>query len=67
MTSANEFRFHLHATDGRARRGRLDTAHGPMETPAFMPVGTAATRIWDRSGICIGEVAAIATKPSLTT
>ncbi len=43
MTSAKEFRFHLHATDGRARRGRLDTAHGPMETPAFMPVGTAAT------------------------
>ncbi|MSO84887.1 MAG: tRNA guanosine(34) transglycosylase Tgt [Rhodospirillales bacterium] len=29
--------------DGRARRGRLETAHGPVETPAFMPVGTAAT------------------------
>ncbi len=26
-----------------ARRGRLQTAHGPVETPAFMPVGTAAT------------------------
>lgn len=39
----NEMTFTLHATDGRARRGRLDTAHGPMETPAFMPVGTAAT------------------------
>ncbi|MEQ8806746.1 MAG: tRNA guanosine(34) transglycosylase Tgt, partial [Rhodospirillales bacterium] len=35
--------FTVSATDGRARRGRLDTAHGPMETPAFMPVGTAAT------------------------
>jgi queuine tRNA-ribosyltransferase len=31
------------ASDGRARRGRLVTAHGTIETPAFMPVGTAAT------------------------
>lgn len=35
--------FTLHTTDGTARLGRLDTAHGPMDTPAFMPVGTAAT------------------------
>lgn len=35
--------FTIAATDGRARRGRLETAHGPMDTPAFMPVGTAAT------------------------
>ena len=38
-----QMQFTVSATDGRARRGRLDTAHGPMETPAFMPVGTAAT------------------------
>ena len=31
------------AGDGEARRGRLTTAHGSVETPAFMPVGTAAT------------------------
>jgi queuine tRNA-ribosyltransferase len=31
------------ASDGMARRGRLHTAHGPVDTPAFMPVGTAAT------------------------
>jgi queuine tRNA-ribosyltransferase len=31
------------ARDGRARQGRLHTAHGTVETPAFMPVGTAAT------------------------
>jgi queuine tRNA-ribosyltransferase len=31
------------ARDGAARRGRLETAHGSIETPAFMPVGTAAT------------------------
>ncbi len=37
------FRFHLLATDGAARLGRLETAHGPVDTPAFMPVGTAGT------------------------
>ncbi len=35
--------FTLLATDRGARRGRLETAHGPVETPAFMPVGTAAS------------------------
>jgi queuine tRNA-ribosyltransferase len=38
-----DFRFELLATDGTARCGRLHTAHGPVDTPAFMPVGTAAT------------------------
>ena len=37
------FRFDLRETDGAARRGRLHTAHGTAETPAFMPVGTAGT------------------------
>jgi queuine tRNA-ribosyltransferase len=37
------FGFDLLATDGAARRGRVATAHGTIETPAFMPVGTAAT------------------------
>ncbi len=32
--------FQLLSTDGRARRGRLETSRGPVETPAFMPVGT---------------------------
>src|SRR3954453_6244118 len=35
--------FEVLARDGAARLGRLDTAHGPVQTPAFMPVGTAAT------------------------
>lgn len=37
--------FQLLATDGRtrARRGRLTTPHGVVETPVFMPVGTQAT------------------------
>ncbi|MBF0167494.1 MAG: tRNA guanosine(34) transglycosylase Tgt [Alphaproteobacteria bacterium] len=35
--------FDLLSTDGKARRGRVTTAHGSFETPAFMPVGTAAT------------------------
>jgi queuine tRNA-ribosyltransferase len=34
------FRFTLLATDGHARRGRLHTAHGDVDTPIFMPVGT---------------------------
>ena len=36
-------RFELLARDGAARRGRLHTAHGVVNTPAFMPVGTAGT------------------------
>jgi queuine tRNA-ribosyltransferase len=35
--------FHLLATEGLARRGRLTTGHGVVETPAFMPVGTRGT------------------------
>jgi len=35
--------FTLLAEDGAARRGRIETAHGVIETPCFMPVGTAAT------------------------
>jgi queuine tRNA-ribosyltransferase len=35
--------FRVVATAGRARAGRLETAHGPVETPVFMPVGTQAT------------------------
>ncbi len=38
-----DFSFALLANDGRARRGRIQTARGPIETPAFMPVGTAGT------------------------
>lgn len=41
----NPFDFTLIATDDRsaARRGRLNTPHGAIETPIFMPVGTRAT------------------------
>jgi queuine tRNA-ribosyltransferase len=35
--------FELLATDGAARRGRLLTPHGGVDTPAFMPVGTGGT------------------------
>ncbi len=34
--------FSIHATDGPARAGCLTTAHGVIQTPAFMPVGTRA-------------------------
>ena len=35
--------FTLHKQDGLARRGTLELAHGNVETPAFMPVGTYGT------------------------
>ncbi len=36
-------RFEILHTRGKARRGRLHTKHGVVDTPAFMPVGTCAT------------------------
>ncbi|MCV2878615.1 tRNA guanosine(34) transglycosylase Tgt [Sedimentimonas flavescens] len=38
-----KFGFTLHATDGKARTGVIHTPRGEIRTPAFMPVGTAAT------------------------
>src|SRR3982750_1224650 len=35
-----QFAFRVTHTDGRARRGVMTTAHGSVETPAFMPLGT---------------------------
>ncbi len=40
---SGEFSFRLAKTDGGARLGEITTAHGVIRTPAFMPVGTAAT------------------------
>jgi len=37
------FSFTLQATDGKARKGVISTPRGEIRTPAFMPVGTAAT------------------------
>jgi queuine tRNA-ribosyltransferase len=37
------FPFRLDASDGAARAGTITTAHGEVETPLFMPVGTAGT------------------------
>ena len=36
-----EFPFHIHATEGDARTGRLSTPRGDIATPAFMPLATA--------------------------
>jgi queuine tRNA-ribosyltransferase len=38
--SSDPFAFRMTHTDGGARRGVMSTAHGDVETPAFMPVGT---------------------------
>jgi queuine tRNA-ribosyltransferase len=37
------FDFSIHATDGKARTGTIRMRRGEIRTPAFMPVGTAAT------------------------
>jgi queuine tRNA-ribosyltransferase len=37
----SQVNFKLKSTDGKARRGEFTTAHGTVDTPAFMPVGTA--------------------------
>ncbi|WP_454797120.1 tRNA guanosine(34) transglycosylase Tgt [Novosphingobium lindaniclasticum] len=37
------FEFSIHATDGKARTGTIKMRRGEIRTPAFMPVGTAAT------------------------
>ncbi|MFY9626760.1 MAG: tRNA guanosine(34) transglycosylase Tgt [Methylocystis sp.] len=38
-----DFSFTIEATDGAARKGEIRTPRGVIRTPAFMPVGTAAT------------------------
>ncbi|HJO86192.1 MAG TPA: tRNA-guanine transglycosylase, partial [Rhodospirillales bacterium] len=38
-----DFSYTVSATDGAARLGQIATAHGVIDTPAFMPVGTAGT------------------------
>ncbi|MEI4195031.1 tRNA guanosine(34) transglycosylase Tgt [Roseovarius sp. E0-M6] len=40
---SERFGFELRAQDGKARTGRIMTPRGEVRTPAFMPVGTAAT------------------------
>jgi queuine tRNA-ribosyltransferase len=40
---SQDFSFTLQATDGTARKGEIFTPRGAIRTPAFMPVGTAAT------------------------
>ena len=43
MTETVPFGFTLHGQDGTARTGEIATPRGNIRTPAFMPVGTAAT------------------------
>jgi queuine tRNA-ribosyltransferase len=42
-TQCSSFRFEVLARCGNARRGRFYTKRGPVDTPAFMPVGTQGT------------------------
>ncbi len=43
MSDAHRFAFSVSATDGAARAGTIAMRRGEIRTPAFMPVGTAAT------------------------
>ena len=43
MTAPLDFSFTVSATDGQARTGHIAMPRGTIRTPAFMPVGTAAT------------------------
>ena len=43
MTDPLDFSFTVSATDGQARTGHIAMPRGTIRTPAFMPVGTAAT------------------------
>ena len=65
--------FELLTTDGLARRGRLTLAHGVVETPVFMPVGTYGTvkamtpRDLEEIGaqICLGNTFHLWLRPGL--
>ena len=50
-------RFSVLATDGAARRGQLALAHGTVDTPVFMPVGTYGT-VKAMSPLELGEIGA---------
>ncbi len=43
MTVVMKFTLEVEDTDSQARTGLIETEHGKIETPIFMPVGTAAT------------------------
>ncbi|MDR2507733.1 MAG: tRNA guanosine(34) transglycosylase Tgt [Candidatus Accumulibacter sp.] len=68
-------RFELLATDGAARRGRMTLAHGVVETPVFMPVGTygAVKAMTPRdlietgARICLGNTFHLWLRPGLET
>ena len=65
--------FELLASDGAARRGRLSLAHGCIETPVFMPVGTYGTvkamtprdLIETGAQICLGNTFHLWLRPGL--
>ena len=65
--------FELLASDGAARRGRLHLAHGIVDTPAFMPIGTYATvkamtprdLIEGGAQICLGNTFHLWLRPGL--
>ena len=58
---ATGFGFTVAATEGAARTGVISTSRGQIRTPAFMPVGTAATVKAMPSAVSRAEVRRTAT------
>jgi queuine tRNA-ribosyltransferase len=56
VADSSAARFTITARSGGARRGRLRLAHGDVDTPVFMPVGTQAAV----KGVTLAQVAALA-------
>jgi queuine tRNA-ribosyltransferase len=73
MNFPAQMQFELLASDGAARRGRITLAHGMVETPAFMPVGTYGTvkaitprdLIETGAQICLGNTFHLWLRPGL--
>ena len=55
--------FTLRKTDGKARRGSLETPHGVIETPVFMSVATAAAI---RGGVSTDDLLEVGTPVALS-
>ena len=51
----DRFSYSVAARDGKARAGKISTPRGDIRTPAFMPVGTAATVVMLTVGTGVGS------------
>ena len=57
--------FRVEQSDGSARLGRLETSHGVVETPLFMPVGTGSIPAGQRTAVVANPAADLASHISV--